>query len=150
MIRAATFEDVESWSILRSRLWPDAPIGEHRLEARAFLLGEANSALSAVFLVNEAAPLLSRGFIELSLRAYSDGCDSTPVPHVEGWYVEPAARGRGLGRALMSEAECWARNHGYFELASDTEIGNDASLRAHFRCGFKETERLIKLRKVLS
>ncbi len=33
--------------------------------------------------------------------------------------------------------------------ASDTEIDNEASLHAHVRCGFVETERLIKLRKSL-
>jgi aminoglycoside 6'-N-acetyltransferase I len=73
-----------------------------------------------------------------------------PVPHVEGWYVEPDARGKGVGRALMRRAEEWSTARGHTELASDTEIDNMASLRAHERCGFEEVERLIKLRKPLA
>ena len=105
--------------------------------------------LDAVFLAenDEAHPV---GFLELSLRAFSDGCNSMPVPHVEGWYVEPQARRHGLGLALMSAAEDWARARGFTELASDTQLDNDASQRAHARCGFDEVERLIKFRKKLA
>jgi aminoglycoside 6'-N-acetyltransferase I len=73
-----------------------------------------------------------------------------PVPHVEGWYVEPSARGRGVGRALMQAAEEWARRHGYRELGSDTEPWNADSLAAHAHCGFQETGRLVKFRKMLA
>jgi aminoglycoside 6'-N-acetyltransferase I len=50
----------------------------------------------------------------------------------------------------MRAAEAWSIARAFTELASDTEIGNDASLRTHQRCGFVEVERLIKLRKKLS
>ena len=40
------------------------------------------------------------GFVELSLRAYAEGCQSDNVAYVEGWYVVPEARGSGVGRAL--------------------------------------------------
>lgn len=43
----------------------------------------------------------------------------------------------------------WARERGFTELASDTEVENDLSLAAHLRFGFFETERLIKFRKPL-
>ncbi|MFY9720743.1 MAG: GNAT family N-acetyltransferase [Candidatus Cybelea sp.] len=76
--------------------------------------------------------------------------NSAPIPHVEGWYVEPTARTCGVGRALMDCAEAWARDQGFTELASDTEIHNAGSLAAHERCGFVETERLVKLRKPLA
>jgi aminoglycoside 6'-N-acetyltransferase I len=120
----------------------------HR-EARAFATGSASAMLDAVFLAedDEARPL---GFLELSVRDFSDGCDSMPVPHVEGWYVEDPARLHGLGHALMRAAEEWARAHGFAELASDSELDNDVAQRAHARCGFEEVDRLVKFRKKLA
>ena len=117
-------------------------------EARAFTTGSPNAMLDAVFIAedDEARP---RGFLELSVREFSDGCDSMPVPHVEGWYVEDPARRHGLGRALMRAAEEWARTHGFTELASDSELDDDAAQRAHARCGFEEVDRLVKFRKKL-
>jgi aminoglycoside 6'-N-acetyltransferase I len=133
---------------LRARLWPSADAVELASEAATFLDGNVIPTIAAVFLAeDEGKPL---GFLELALRSFSDGCDSMPVPHVEGWYVEPSARGRGVGRALMQAAEDWARRHGYRELGSDTEPWNVASLAAHARCGFEETERLVKFRKLLT
>jgi aminoglycoside 6'-N-acetyltransferase I len=140
--------DIHAWAALRAKLWPEANPQELAEEAREFVAGSAVPGLSAVFIAEyEAATPL--GFLELSVRAFSDGCDSTPVPHIEGWYVEPHARGKGVGRSLIDDAERWARARGFTEIASDTEIGNQASLRAHQRCGFDEVERLIKFRKSL-
>jgi aminoglycoside 6'-N-acetyltransferase I len=73
-----------------------------------------------------------------------------PVPHIEGWYIEPVARGQGLGRALIRSVEQWARTRGFFEIASDTQIENESSARAHEKCGFDEVERLVKFRKLLT
>ena len=117
-------------------------------EAMAFAAGTKVATLDAVF-VAEDADAKPVGFIELAVRAFSDGCDSMPVPHVEGWYVEPAARGQGVGRALMRAAEEWSRTHGFIELASDSELDDDSAQRAHARCGFEEVDRLVKFRKKL-
>jgi aminoglycoside 6'-N-acetyltransferase I len=133
--------------MLRARLWPAADAKELAAEAEAFLDGREVPTIAAVFLAEEEGVPL--GFLEVAMRAFSDGCDSMPVPHVEGWYVEPFARRRHVGSALMQAAENWARERGFAELASDTEPWNDASLAAHARIGFQETERLVKFRKVL-
>jgi aminoglycoside 6'-N-acetyltransferase I len=147
-VRPVRGDDAQTWATLRARLWPAADPRELAEEAAAFLGGKNVPTIAAVFLAgNDSAAL---GFIELAIRSFSDGCDSMPVPHVEGWYVEPFARGRGAGRALMQAAEDWARERGFTELASDTEPWNDASLAAHARCGFQETERLVKFRKLLT
>jgi len=146
-IRPARKDEAATWSTLRMRLWPSADPQELAAEAALFLSGGNIPTISAVFLAeDDATPL---GFLELALRAFSDGCDSKPVPHVEGWYVEAFARERGVGRALMHAAEDWARANGFVELASDTEPWNDGSLAAHAHCGFQEVERLVKFRKVL-
>ncbi len=89
------------------------------------------------------------GFVELSLRAYAEGCQSDNVAYVEGWYVTPEARGRGVGRALIEAAEDWARGQGCTELASDAELGNAASAAAHEALGFSEVGQIRCFRKVL-
>jgi len=136
-----------AWAAMRAKLWPGAD-AELARECMAFVGGIPLPHIAAVFIAQDAG--IAVGFLELALRSFSDGCQSMPVPHVEGWYVEPRARNKGAGRALMLAAEAWSLQRGYSELASDTEIDNAASLRAHQRCGFTEVERLIKLRKPLA
>jgi len=150
-VRPVESRDAAGWAALRARLWPDADARALTIEANAFLAGEAPPTVGAAFVAEHTSgddPALC-GFIELAIRPFSDGCDSMPVPHVEGWYVEPALRGAGLGRRLMACAEAWARARGFCELASDTEVENRASLLAHQACGFQEVDRLVKLRKGL-
>ena len=149
MIRPVSNDgDTGIWARLRHRLWPHVPDGDLLAEARAFAVMGETPIVAAAFLAEDDRKAVV-GFIELSIRAFADGCESRPVPHVEGWYVEPAARRRGFGRALMECAEEWARERNFSELASDTEIDNAISLKAHATCGFTETERLVKLRKPL-
>lgn len=149
MIRPIEARDADAWKLMRARLWPDADVVELTRETHAYIAGSAETIIAAAFLAEDdrAIPL---GFLELAVRAFSDGCDSMPVPHVEGWYVEPFARGRGVGRELMRAAEDWARTHGFTELASDTEVHNIASQHAHEACGFEEVDRLVKFRKALA
>jgi aminoglycoside 6'-N-acetyltransferase I len=90
------------------------------------------------------------GFISVSLRPWAQGCDSEPVPFVEGWYVAADLRRTGVGRALVEAVERWCRDHGYDELGSDAELHNDVSLRAHEALGFERTVRLQYFRKRLT
>jgi aminoglycoside 6'-N-acetyltransferase I len=138
--------DLTVWCAMRRALWPDAAERDLIREAEAYFKGA--SALQAVFL-GEAPSGEPLGMLELSLRSVAEGCRATPVPYVEGWYVVPAARRRGLGRDLMAAAETWARDHGYAEIASDVIIDNLTSERAHLALGFEEVERAIHFRKDL-
>ena len=89
------------------------------------------------------------GFLEASLRQYAEGCDTSPVGCIEGWYVEPASRRRGIGRALVAAAEDWARSRGCTEMASQTLIENVDGQHAHERLGYSEVERQVCFRKTL-
>lgn len=147
LVRPVQVADAGVWSRFRSRLWPEFSADHLANEVRSFFKEGSIAPVAAAFVALDSdVPV---GFLELSVRPFADGCDSAPVPHVEGWYVEPVARGRGAGRALMESAERWARDRGFVELASDTEVHNEGSRTAHARCGFVETERLIKFRKKL-
>jgi aminoglycoside 6'-N-acetyltransferase I len=89
------------------------------------------------------------GLIELSIRPYAEGCDTDRVAFVEGWYVDPDARGDGVGAALIGAADDWARSQGCTELASDTEVENVSSAAAHRAVGFVETAVVRCFRKSL-
>jgi aminoglycoside 6'-N-acetyltransferase I len=125
---------------MRTALWPD-----HTAVDRDAWLARPDTTV----LVAEREPGRLVGFAELGLRSHADGCDSSPVPYLEGWWVDPEARRQGVGRALMAAADAWARAQGYAELASDTPIANIVSQAAHTRLGFAEVERAVLYRKAL-
>ena len=82
-------------------------------------------------------------------RAEAEGCAESPVPTVEGWFVETAWRGRGVGRALIEAAEAWARERGHREIASDAEVDNRGSRAAHRALGFEELPAIVPMRRRL-
>ena len=89
------------------------------------------------------------GFAEVGERPYADGCDTSPVAYLEGWYVNLAWRGRGVGRALIEAAVQWARERGYREMGSDALLEEVGSQRAHEALGFEEVERAVRYRRTL-
>ena len=143
-IRPLEASDIPQWITLRGRLWPDQAPAELDEEGRAAL---AATRPLTVFVAEESGRLV--GFLELDLRSYAEGCGSSPVPYVEGWYVEPDWQRRGVGGALVRAAEEWSRAGGYTELGSDTEEVNRLSRAAHAALGFEEVETLVIFRKSL-
>ena len=90
------------------------------------------------------------GFAEIGSRNYAEGCESTPVAYLEGWYVDPDVRQSGIGAQMLTEVETWALENGFSELASDAELDNSVSQKAHLALGFEEVERHICFRKPLN
>ena len=144
----ATNADAGAWLALRVALWPDEDAEQMRAEVHRFFSNEIPLAMLAAVFVAENDGTLT-GMLELSLRPYADGCDSSPVPYVEGWYVAPRSRRQGVGAALVKAAEDWAIVQGYTEIASDALLQNVISERAHKGLGFAEVERAIRFRKNL-
>jgi GNAT superfamily N-acetyltransferase len=66
---------------------------------------------------------------------------------VEDWYVEPSARGRGVGAALLEAIAAHFRALGCEVLESATWTFNAGARRAHERLGFAEYE--VRYRKRL-
>jgi aminoglycoside 6'-N-acetyltransferase I len=147
-VRPATKADAEAWLAMRAALWPDANVEELRLEVGRYFVAHGEPLLPhRVFVAEDHGKVV--GMLELSLRPYADGCGSSPVPFIEGWYVAPDARHAGIGGAMMKAAERWALENGYTEMASDALIENTDSERAHKALGFDEVERAIRFRKAL-
>ena len=143
-IRLLEPSDIPQWIQLRCELWPNESRAEMDVEGRAALVADPPL---IVFVAAEGEGLA--GFLELGLRSVAEGCATSPVPYVEGWYVVAERRRQGVGGALMAAAERWSREHGYTELGSDTEEVNRLSRDAHEALGFEEVETLVVFRKAL-
>lgn len=130
---------------MRRALWPD-------------IAGEGESADAAAWLARPHAAVIVAarpdgeglaGFTELDLRPYVDGCTTSPVAYLEGWWVDADVRGTGVGAALVRASEVWARAQGCREFASDALLDNSTAHAAHRAVGFTEVERLVIFRRAL-
>lgn len=140
--RVANAADLDAWAQMRAALWPDSPVAQHREEARVQLSRDEWIAFVA------HTPDGQRiAFVEVCIRPFANGCESQPVPFVEGIWVDPLRRRRGVARRLLARVQKWADERGFRELGSDVEIENVGSLRAHAAWGFEETERVVYFRK---
>jgi aminoglycoside 6'-N-acetyltransferase I len=143
-IRTIVESDRSDWVRLRDALWPGS-LWDHDVETRKYFEGGLD--FPVVFVADVDGRLV--GFLELDYRKYAPGCTSSPVPFIEGWYVEPAMRGRKVGRALVEAAEAHARASGYIEIASDAELENADGITAHLAVGYEEVERVVCFRRSL-
>jgi aminoglycoside 6'-N-acetyltransferase I len=140
--------DTGAWLRMRLALWPSGSDAEHREDIARFLAGSAPEPLAVLVAEDKEGRLV--GFAELSIRAYAAGCRSTQVAYLEGWYVEPEARRRRVGQALIGAAEGWGRAQGCTEFASDAEQDNEVSAAAHRAAGFTDMGLIRCFRKDLS
>ncbi|MEM6496328.1 MAG: GNAT family N-acetyltransferase [Pseudomonadota bacterium] len=92
---------------------------------------------------------LGIGFAEVCIRDYANGCRAQPVPFLEGIWIEPEYRQRGIGKDLVDAIKLDLIDQGFHELCSDSHIENTIAHDAHRRWGFDETERVIYFRKSL-
>ncbi len=145
IIRPVRSDDANEWLALRQALWPEPTEPQHRKEM-AMMLSDPDR--YAVLVCEDRDGSLT-GFAELSLREWAEGCLSSPVGYLEGWFVTSEARGRGIGRMLLEAGEGWARSRGCTEMGSDTDLGNVASEAAHLKLGFTIAARLVAFRKDL-
>lgn len=149
-IRPARPADHAPLAQLRHALWPESSAEDHANELTLILVGEVQRILPATIFVAESTNAGLLGFLEAGLRSHADGCDpSRPVGYVEGWYVTETHRRHGIGAALLRAAEDWARKQGCTEMASDTQLENLLSQRAHASLGFQVAEGSVLYRKPL-
>lgn len=136
--------DLPQWVALRIALWPDEDAQQMAREAPSLLTQPD----MLVLVAREGETVI--GFSEAAIRRdYVNGCETSPVAFVEGIYVAPAQRRRGVARAMIAAVEDWARQRGLSELASDALLDNAQSHAMHNALGFGETERVVYFRKTL-
>jgi len=147
MIVPCVSVDQPGWLRLRQALWPDGSAEEHLAEMASFLVAPQRYAQFLAYATDEQAV----GFVEASVRTdYVNGTSTSPVAFLEGIYVAPEFRRKGIGTALVATVSAWARSAGCSELASDAPLENESSHAMHHALGFQETERVVYFRKELS
>jgi aminoglycoside 6'-N-acetyltransferase I len=144
-VRSVRPDDRAEWLRMRKALWDDCPDDQQVLEMEEILESDTEQ----VFVAERPGGGLC-GFLEAALRSRANGCDSTPVGYIEGWYVDGDVRRRGVGGTLVGAAEAWARSRGCRQMASDAELWNTVSHQAHGAVGYQETARLVLFKKDLS
>jgi aminoglycoside 6'-N-acetyltransferase I len=144
-VREVETPDAGAWINLRTALWPGFR-DDHENEVAAFVSSPPPKEACFVAVDSDGTVI---GFAEFRLREYAEDCTTSPVGYLEGIYVEPGTRERGVGRALVAAGEVWARSLGCTEMASDRELDNEESGAFHEALGYEETVRLVAYRKSL-
>ena len=145
-IRPAEPADAGVWLEMRRALWPEEGDGTHAPEIDQYFAGTINNPLEVLIAFDGRQAV---GFVELSIRNYAEDCVTDRVAYLEGWYVVPEQRRRGVGRALVAAAEDWAQAQGCTEFGSDAVLDNLTSAVAHRALGFEETAQIRCFKKLL-
>jgi aminoglycoside 6'-N-acetyltransferase I len=145
-VTRCTESDIPDWIELRHQLWPWNELLDHEDVRRILEQGATLAAFIARGPQGEAL-----GFAEAALRTdYVNGCDSSPVLFLEGIFVRPGHRRRGIARALCDAVAGWGKGLGCIEFASDALLEDAQSHAFHGALGFTETDRVVYFRKPLT
>jgi len=135
---------LNAWLGLRSQLWPDHSCEEHIREGQN-ILSCPDKYFSFVAINNQNRTV---AFADATVRHdYVNGCESSPVAYLEGIFVIPEQRGRGIAKRLVAAVQDWGVTKGCTEMASDAPLDNHISHQMHQALGFEETERVVFFRK---
>jgi len=116
LIRHVQGADAATWERLRCELWPDGA-ESHGAEIEEFFAGTVVEPQAVLFAEDDVGRVMS--FAELSLRRDIPGLEGQLTGYVEGLYVVPEFRGRGIARALLVASRAWAREQRCVAFASD-------------------------------
>jgi aminoglycoside 6'-N-acetyltransferase I len=142
-IRRVTQEDKAEWARMRNGIWPDWT-DEYLVVDMDEILASDNDFV--IFACDGDKPI---GLTEARIKDHAEGCMTSPVGSLEGWFVEEEYRGQGIVGIMTKAAEEWVRAKGCIEVASDTWLENEPSIRAHVKMGYVEVERLVHFVKKL-
>lgn len=135
----------DAWIRMRSELWPHCTGEDTRKDLEDFR--DRPESMAVFLAINDRGEAC--GFVETALRDVAESCDTHPVGYIEGIYVSPESRGRGIGRKLAAAAERWAISRDCREMASDCLYDNEESVRFHQKIGYEITGQLIHFRREL-
>ena len=115
-IRNITSADAATWETLRRDLWPDGA-ADHADEIRSFFAGTLSEPIAVLVAEDPEGTIIA--FVELSIRTDVPGLEGRRAGYVEGLYVVPEMRQRGIARRLLETSRRWARDQKCEAMASD-------------------------------
>ena len=135
MIVPVTKENENAWAEICVELWSELTVDSVlRMSHEGLFKNE-------FLYLDDGKPA---AFLSLSLRSdYVEGTNSRLTGYVEGLYVRPEFRRKGIAGKMIKHAKRWSEEFGCTELASDCTIDNEASQAFHKEMGFKETNRIV-------
>ena len=123
---------------MASALWPDYTKEDLTTELKNI----ATSKKHEIFIARHNNEYI--GFITVSIRVdYVEGAVSSPVGYIEGIYVKPDYRKKGVARRLFHLGEAWSFENGCQQMGSDTWAWNKQSQEFHYKLGFEEEDTLV-------
>jgi len=145
-VRPPEESDRAAWARLRVAMWPGLEAEQNEAE----MIGILDDDERAEVFVAAGSDGQLWGFVEVALRPWAEGCTTPPpIGHVDACFVVEGLRGRGVGRALLSAVEAWARDRGCLEMGSDAEIDDPGTIAAHRAIGYREVGRAVHFLKPL-
>lgn len=130
--------DFESLVDMAHTLWSDHTREEISKEMDEIL----ESAKEDAFVIKGNDQYMA--FATFSIKyEYVPGANSYPVGYLEGIYVKPEYRKKGLAKKIIEFAEEWAFERGCKEIGSDTWLWNEESQKFHKSISFEEVERIV-------
>jgi GNAT superfamily N-acetyltransferase len=75
--------------------------------------------------------------------------EESPFAELAGLVVGEGARGAGVGAALLSAAEQWAREHGFAQFRVRSNVVRERAHRFYLREGYVERKRQVVFEKTL-
>lgn len=136
-LRIATYADTESILPLMQCLFEEHSADDLRLEIKSYINGPD----TCIYIAMDDNAI---GFAQCSIRRdYVEGSAKSPVGYLEGVYISPTHRKRGIARALVSACELWAMAHDCTEFGSDCPLTNTESIAFHKGIGFSIANKLV-------
>lgn len=138
MIKEAKIKDIISLVNLARELWQESSIEELSELFKSVI----NNNQEIIYIIKKENLVV--GFAYFSIRKdYVEGSNTSPVGYLEGIYIKPEFRKKGLGKKLVDQGIVWAKEMGCKQFASDCEVDNHLSILFHKRVGFKEVNRIV-------